>query len=741
MWAATSRSKSRQDTLTSRSSQTGFSLGIGIGLGSVSTTLPGPTSILGQTASFLPDGFTPNTNILSQTGTMLGNAGSFLASGGPFGNAAPGSLSNFGTPGPLHNSGSIGFTYVRGSEDKAWTNSLTTINGVNGTTLNVTGNTNVKGAVIESSAGTPLNINTGTFTYENIHDYDKTSSISASVNVTIPLGSFGWQQARPTATSASPVITRQQAGQTGSFAAGDGGWQTYTVPPAPPSPSMLAQIGGYLNQSLNKASQFLGKFPGDKFQLSYKATDKEGTTFATVGQGAITIGDTAKQAALINGGVTGALASINRDLTKTQIVTKNTVEAVNVFVSTDAIKTVIDINKAIGTYIVELIENGKILTEKERQDQKLKDAIMNGNFSACLETNGGGTGGQHGFLFNLLFTPAYAAYTPASCVVWFLGGNALYVNGSPTRTKITIDLSSDPASETSDPSAPGILLPKEAVQAAAQQIVDNYILPGLKQDIATLTNWANNNPDAAGSQAYRDLSDKVQTELGYFRLCATDSQWNQYTSSWSLLSDPRFGSFTKVAAAYQFGVQDLVRNFGFLSGADAQNVQRMKSQYPELYNALAKSGFKDYSVALDGAVYLNASRTLGGEAQRLAFNLATRDIATEQSWLNTKLMWSMQAGGDYIGGGIPRSMMLEFINAEIVPKLANPDSYTKQLGADTATKFWETSLLNAMYNDYRNYPLLRDFSWMRENYLPVIDPATNAVQQVTFDHLVIRAGR
>ena len=136
--------ESRQDTLTSRNSQTGFSLGIGIGLGSVSTTLPGPTSILGQTASFLPDGLTPNTNILSQTGTMLGNAGGFLASGS-------GPLTNVGGGNALHNSGSIGFTYVRGSEDKAWTNSLTTISGTNGTTLNVTGNTNVKGAVIESA--------------------------------------------------------------------------------------------------------------------------------------------------------------------------------------------------------------------------------------------------------------------------------------------------------------------------------------------------------------------------------------------------------------------------------------------------------------------------------------------------------------------------------------------------------------------------------------------------------------
>jgi hypothetical protein len=321
-------------------------------------------------------------------------------------------------------------------------------------------------------------------------------------------------------------------------------------------------------------------------------------------------------------------------------------------------------------------------------------------------------------------------------VVWFLGGNALYVNGVRTQTKITIDLSSDPASVTSDPSAPGILLPKEAVQAAAQQIVDNYILPGLRQDIAQLTYWANNYPDATSSQAYRDLSDKVQTELGYFRLCATDSQWNQYTSSWSLLSDPRFSSFTKVATAYQFGVQDLVQNFGFLSGADAQTVKRMQSQYPELYHALAKSGFKDYSAALDGAVYLNASRTLGGEAQRLAFNLATRDIATEQTWLNTKFMWNMQAGPDGLSAGTPRSMMLEFINAEIVPQLANPDAYNKQLAADTGAKFWETSLLKAMYDDYRNYPLLRDFSWMRENYLPVINPGDNSVQKVTFDHWV-----
>ena len=97
----------------------------------------------------------------------------------------------------------------------------------------------------------------------------------------------------------------------------------------PPSPGQgLAQIG-----------QTLGQYP-TKVQVAYKATDKEGTTSATVGQGSINVSDTAKQAALEKSGATGALDKLNRDVTKTQIVTKNTVEAFNVFVSTQSIQTV-----------------------------------------------------------------------------------------------------------------------------------------------------------------------------------------------------------------------------------------------------------------------------------------------------------------------------------------------------------------------------------------------------------------
>ena len=209
-----------------------------------------------------PGSYAPNTNFLSDTGAMFSNAGSFLANGGPFGNAGPGSLSNAGNGNaPLKNTGSIGFTYVRGSEDKAWTNNLTTINGTSGTTLNVAGNTNVKGAVIESSGGGPLAVNTGTFTYQDIHDYDKTQYINASFNVTIPLGSFDWQKNAPA----------------------PGGAPTAVAPPPPPTPSMLAQLG----QGLAQVGQYLGQYP-TKFQLAYKATDKEGITYATVGQAAST---------------------------------------------------------------------------------------------------------------------------------------------------------------------------------------------------------------------------------------------------------------------------------------------------------------------------------------------------------------------------------------------------------------------------------------------------------------------
>ena len=95
---------------------------------------------------------------------------------------------------------------------------------------------------------------------------------------------------------------------------------------------MLAQIG----QTFAQAGQYLGQYP-TKVQVAYRATDKEGTTFATVGAGNINVSDTAKQAALEKGGITAALNLLNRDVAHTQIITRNTTDAVNVYVSTEAL--------------------------------------------------------------------------------------------------------------------------------------------------------------------------------------------------------------------------------------------------------------------------------------------------------------------------------------------------------------------------------------------------------------------
>ena len=515
MWAATSASKRRQDTLTSRSSPDGVQLGLSIGLGSVSSTT-GPGS------------YAPNTNFLSDTGNMFSNAGSFLANGGPFGNAAPGQLSNVNNgSAPLKNSGSIALTYGRGSEDKAWTNNLTTIDGTSGTTLNVAGNTNVKGAVIESSGGGPLAVNTGTFTYQNLQDYDRTQNINASFNVTIPLGSFGWQQNAPAS----------------------GGAPTATPPAAPPpSPSMLAQLG-----------QTLGQYP-IKFQLAYKATDKEATTFATVGQGNINVSDTAKQAALEKSGATGALDKLNRDVTKTQVITKNTTEAFNVFVSTQSIQTVAAIIGKATDYIEKLLADGKVLNAKDVDLDALQKRGVNLNdLSVCVPASSSG-GDQSGFLFNLFITPAYAGDNPVPCIVRFNGAKGLtnsdgVVMSDADRLQMAADLANSQWQKA---------LADYATMASAQQSGDN--------------------------DQYQKAAADLKLQLSYFAMCATDAQWNNNVATY--FSNPAWAPYLTVAQDYARGANELAQKYGNYADLNTPALVQLKKSDQALYSVLIEANYQ-----------------------------------------------------------------------------------------------------------------------------------------------------
>ena len=591
--------ESRQDTLTSRNSQTGFSLGIGIGLGSVSSTT-GPGS------------YAPNTNFLSDTGQMFSNAGSFLAQGGPFGNTAPGQLSNVNNGNtPLKNTGSIGFTYVRGSEDKAWTDNLTTINGTSGTTLNVAGNTNVKGAVIESSGGGPLAVNTSTFTYQNIQDYDRTQNINASFNVTIPLGSFGWQQNAPS-TGGTPASAGQPANA-----------------PPPPTPSMLAQLG----QGLAQAGQTLGKYPA-KFQLAYTATDKEGITYATVGAGSINVSDTAKQAALESSGATGALAKLNRDVTKTQVITKNTTEAFNIFVSTQSLGTIATLASKAIIYIDDMVSQGKLLPGVGGDAKKVLDYISKYGMPATICDGPGGSGGatQSGWLFNLrdfIIAPAYADGVGGGCQLYFRWGPGITANPEvlqayqqamvATASQVltpenialfnTLQAASDNGTITPDQQTQLNNL-KPAVYAAA----DVFALCGTANDLSTLTNLLSgvqstyNNLLLAEALDFRRGGDIMASQIANKDPAALQF-WNQYNV---------YPESTKTGSgqdAQYLMAPELTAVF-LLKGIDGSNT-------PEQNSAIIQLAFNQLSGFTQVPQYLSAGY---GERIQAALNYGTTNL-------------------------------------------------------------------------------------------------------------------
>ena len=214
------------------------------------------------------------------------------------------------------------------------------------------------------------------------------------MNVTIPLGSFDWQKNAPDTSNGSAAPS---------------------MPRRPHSPCW------------RRSGRPWGNTP-PRCRLAYKATDKEGTTFATVGAGNINVSDTAKQAALEKDGKTGALGKLNRDVTKTQVITKNTTEAFNLFVSTDSIKTVAAIVQKAAGYIDALVSTGKLSPQDAEQAKKVLNVLLSvediANFSIC----GGSSGSQQGFLHilqGLIISPAQAAVKDGGCALMFRGEAAL----------------------------------------------------------------------------------------------------------------------------------------------------------------------------------------------------------------------------------------------------------------------------------------------------------------------------
>ena len=282
-------------------------------------------------------------------------------------------------------------------------------------------------------------------------------------------------------------------GQSSNWASALQAPTSYAAAPAAPSaaplaqPSMLAQLGMYVN----KAAQYMGKYP-TTFQLSYKSSDTERWTYATIGAGSINIRDQAKQAGLIKAGVTGMLTSLNRDLTKTHSETTVKVEAVNVFVSTQSLITLKDLTSKIAAYLIVAIEEGKIPTPAEVNKKQILD---------LLKTVGFDLGVPRRRLICVLDGPAeripaqpalYASLrlrkSSKECYIRFKGVDALALG-----------------------------VPESEIRAFARQEADKAMWSAV-----SLINQINAAPD----EETRDmLGVRLTQQMEFFTLCASDEQW------------------------------------------------------------------------------------------------------------------------------------------------------------------------------------------------------------------------
>ena len=110
-------------------------------------------------------------------------------------------------------------------------------------------------------------------------------------------------------------------------------------------------------------------------------------------------------------------------MTKTQIITKNDVQAFNFFVSTESLQTIATLASKAVTFIDELVNQGKLLPGVGDEAKKVLDYISKYGMPAAICNEAGGSAGetQSGWLHNLrdlLISPAYAA-TANGCQLYF----------------------------------------------------------------------------------------------------------------------------------------------------------------------------------------------------------------------------------------------------------------------------------------------------------------------------------
>ncbi|MEP3477524.1 MAG: hemagglutinin repeat-containing protein [Hyphomicrobiales bacterium] len=249
----------------------------------------------------------------------------------------------------------IGINGSKGEGEFAWVQEQSGLVGEGKVDVTVGENTDLKGGIIASKSK-ELTLDTGTLTFSDLADKDKSKNIGGSISVGGPLSGGGNESE--------------------------------------------GKIGGSGDLSVTVEGQYAKK-------------DKEGVTRATVGEGEITIRDEAKQKELEESGKTQKLSNLNRDLDKAQEVTKDEETEINLYVSDTSIRTAFKVVEVVGktaSEVVSSVLNELSQTENSRALGELSE-VVGKQISAeeVLQQLAACGGGSQGFNWHdVLFTKAYA---------------------------------------------------------------------------------------------------------------------------------------------------------------------------------------------------------------------------------------------------------------------------------------------------------------------------------------------
>ncbi len=342
--------ESVQDTYRLRSKNAGFGLSLSMGLYSAGwSDAKGPNGQVVNKAANFSDAWNTSTGTV---GELYNGTGEHSKTAG------------------------ISFSFGKGKADVAWTNVVTKLHAFDSLTINTKGNTHLKGAALLAENSTPV-INTGTFTFEDIQDYNKSTNFNISASYSF---SFG-----------GPELTeKQQQAQ---------------------EKARLAKLG--------PIGRTVDGLPPFKVEGLYEKSVTEAVTRATVSKGTrLTVQDEQKQAELEESGKTKKFAAINTDVDDIQEVTKDEREFVGFYASDTSVKAVAEVADKAIQYIDALVKEGKISSERAKTIKEVKKKFLDGEVAIFC------AGQKQGWLHRLLFTPAYAA--GEGCVVKYLGAEALY---------------------------------------------------------------------------------------------------------------------------------------------------------------------------------------------------------------------------------------------------------------------------------------------------------------------------